>query len=112
MVGRKDERRKLLAAQSSETRRGLSPREISVLREAHDGRFYYAAITVAPRRAELALDFLGVGDWEMSVFADDPTRTPSDACAIRLERRPVRKGGHIAFDLQGEGGAVAIFRRR
>ena len=84
----------------------------SVLRETHDGRFYYAAITVAPRRAELALDFLGDGDWEMSAFADDPARTPSDACAIRLERRPVRKGGRIAFDLQGEGGAVAIFRRR
>ncbi len=83
----------------------------SVVREANDGSFYYAAITVAPRRAELKLDFLGDGDWVMETYADHPEYTPKDACGIKQGRRFVKNGELVTFDLLKEGGAVAIFRR-
>ena len=84
----------------------------AVVRETHDGRFYYAATTVSARRLALTLDFLGAGDWTMSVFADDPARTPADAKAIACTARTVRKGETVRFDLCDEGGVVAIFTRR
>ena len=83
----------------------------AVVRETHDGRFYYAATTVARRDLGLTLDFLGDGAWKMSVFADDPMRTPTDAKALATETRIVRKGEKVTFSLQDEGGAVAIFTR-
>ena len=64
------------------------------------------------RKIDLTLDFLGDGEWEMSVFADDPVRTPSDAKAISTSVRSVRKGGKVSFDLCDEGGAVAVFKVR
>ncbi len=82
-----------------------------VVRESHDGRFYFAATTVKARTATLDLGFLGDGDWQMRVYADDPSRTPSDAKAIRVETRVVRRGETVAFPLGDEGGAVAVFKR-
>lgn len=81
----------------------------AVVRETHDGRFYFAAFTVSRRTIELNLDFLGEGTWTMSVFSDDPKRTPTDAKAIAVSRRAVNRHDSISFELGEEGGAVAIF---
>ena len=83
----------------------------AVLRESHDGRFYFAAITVKRRTVDLALDFLGDGEWTMKTFADDPERTPGDAKAIVCASRTVKRGQTVSFELLDEGGAVAIFER-
>ena len=83
----------------------------AVVREAHDGRFYFAATTVDARTVELPLDFLGDGEWKMTVYADDPARTPSDAKALSIVSRTVRKGGKERFAMCAEGGAVAVFVR-
>ena len=82
----------------------------AVVREAHDGRFYFAATTVDARTVDLPLDFLGDGEWKMTVYADDPVRTPSDAKAISVGVRSVRTGDKVSFDLCDEGGAVAVFK--
>ena len=81
----------------------------AVVRETHDGRFYFAAFTVSRRTIELNLDFLGEGTWTMSVFSDDPKRTPTDAKAIAVSRRAVNRHDSISFELGEEGGAVAVF---
>lgn len=83
----------------------------SVVRESHDGRFYFAGLTVKRRRAELKLDFLSGGEWRMDVFSDDPERTPNDHKAIFLDSRRVASGQTVSFDMVDEGGAVAIFSR-
>ena len=85
----------------------------AVLRETHDGRFYFAATTVAPREVTLALDFLGDGEWSARLYADDPEKTPSDAKALAVSERPVSaRDGRMTFALSSEGGAVAIFARK
>lgn len=84
----------------------------AVVREAYDGSFYFAALTVKKRVIDFKLDFLDDGEWEMQVFADDPELTPGDAKAIALDARKVRKGQPMGFDLLDEGGAVAIFRKK
>ena len=81
----------------------------AVVREAHDGRFYFAATTVGARTIDLDLGFLGDGEWKMTVYADDPARTPSDAKALSVSTRSVRKGGRESFTMCDEGGAVALF---
>ena len=81
----------------------------AVVRETHDGRFYFAATTVGARTVDLPLDFLGDGEWKMTVYADDPAKTPSDAKALSVSTRSVRKSGRESFALCAEGGAVAIF---
>ena len=83
----------------------------AVVRETHDGRFYFAAFTVKRRNVDLKLDFLGEGSWKMRVFADDPELTCADAKEIALGSRTVKKGEKISFGLLDEGGAVAIFER-
>ena len=83
----------------------------AVVREAHDGRFYFAATTVDARTVDLPLDFLGDGEWKMTVYADDPVRTPSDAKAISIVSRTVRRNGTERFAMCAEGGAVAVFER-
>jgi alpha-glucosidase len=83
----------------------------AVAREAFDGRFYYAATTVAPRTLEQKLDFLGDGEWTMTTYADDPAKTPADAKAIAIATRKVRKGDVVSFALCPEGGAVAVFAK-
>ena len=83
----------------------------AVLREAFDGRLYYAATTVRRRELALALDFLGAEDWTMAVYADDPARTPADAKAVSCTTRTVRRGETVRFALCDEGGAVAVFTR-
>ncbi len=81
----------------------------AVVRETHDGRFYFAATTVRARTIDLDLGFLGDGEWKMTVYADDPARTPSDAKALSVSTRSVRKGGRESFTMCDEGGAVALF---
>ena len=81
----------------------------AVVRESHDGRFYFAATTVSARTVDLDLGFLGDGEWKMTVYADDPARTPSDAKALSVSGRSVRKSGRESFALCDEGGAVAVF---
>jgi alpha-glucosidase len=83
----------------------------AVVREAHDGRFYFAATTVDARTVDLPLDFLGEGEWKMTVYADDPVRTPLDAKAVSIVSRTVNKGGTERFRMCGEGGTVAVFER-
>ena len=83
----------------------------SVVREAHDGRFYFAALTVKRRRARLDLDFLGDGEWKMDVYADDPELTSADPKAIRLSTTKVSSVESVTFDLVDEGGAVAVFSK-
>ena len=83
----------------------------AVLREAFDGRLYYAATTVRRRELALTLEFLDEGAWTMSVYADDPARTPTDAKAIASTSRTVRRGETVRFALCDEGGVVAVFSR-
>ena len=83
----------------------------AVVRETHDGRFYFAAFTDKRKLVDLPLDFLGDGVWTMRVFADDPELTPGDAKAIALASRKVKKGQVTSFELLNEGGAVAIFEK-
>jgi len=83
----------------------------AVVREAYDGRFYFAAFAAKRKLVDLKLDFLGEGEWRMDVFADDPEVTPGDAKAIALASRTVRKGQVTAFEMLDEGGAVAIFTK-
>lgn len=90
---------------------GACGEHYAVVRETHDGRFYFAAFTVKRRTVDLKLDFLGEGDWTMSVFADDPELTPADAKELDCGTRRVRKGGSVSFGLLDEGGAVAIFEK-
>ena len=84
----------------------------SVVREAHDGRFYFAAFTAKHRNIDLKLDFLGEGEWTMKVYADDPELTPADATEISIGERAVKKGDLVGFSLVDEGGAVAVFKRK
>lgn len=88
---------------------GECGRFYSVVREAHDGRFYFAGLTVRRRREELRLDFLPEGEWRMEIFADDPKRTPDDPEAILIDSRRVTRGGTAVFDMVDEGGAAAVF---
>jgi alpha-glucosidase len=88
---------------------GECGRFYSVVRESHDGRFYFAGLTVRRRREELRLDFLPEGEWKMEVFADDPKRTPDDPEAILIDSRRVTRGGTAVFDMVDEGGAAAVF---
>lgn len=90
---------------------GACGEHYAVLRETHDGRFYFAAFSVKRRTVDLDLGFLGDGKWKMTVFADDPRRTPSDAKAIAVETRPVGCHEKISFVLCDEGGAAAVFFR-
>lgn len=83
----------------------------AVVRETHDGRFYFAAFTVKRRNLDLKLDFLGDGEWKMRVFADDPELTPGDAKAVAIGERKVKRGDSIGFWMFDAGGAVAIFER-
>ena len=83
----------------------------AVVRETHDGRFYFAAFTVKRQLVDLKLDFLGDGEWKMEVFADDPELTPGDAKAIALASRKVKKNQVTSFEMLDEGGAVAIFTK-
>ncbi|MBQ6140208.1 MAG: glycoside hydrolase family 97 C-terminal domain-containing protein, partial [Kiritimatiellae bacterium] len=70
---------------------------------------YFAATTVGARTIDLDLGFLGDGEWKMTVYADDPVRTPSDAKSLSVSERSVRKSGQASFALCDEGGAVAVF---
>ena len=82
----------------------------AVLRETHDGRFYFAATTVAARKVALDLGFLGDREWTVVVYADDPERTDGDAKAIKVTRRRIsRAEGVMEFTLCDEGGAAAVF---
>lgn len=81
----------------------------AVVREAHDGRLYFAAITVKPRKIDLKLDFLNDGDWTMERYVDDLKATPEDAKRIKTDSQTVRRGQAVSFDLTSEGGAVAVF---
>ena len=90
---------------------GECGKHYSVVREAHDGRFYFAALTVKRRRVSLKLDFLREGEWRMDAYADDPERTPGDSKAIRLSSAKVSKGDSVSFEMLDEGGVVAIFSR-
>ena len=90
---------------------GVCGGHYAVVREAYDGRFYFAAFTAKRKLIDLKLDFLGEGEWKMRVFADDPELTPGDAKAIALAERKVKPGQVTAFELLDEGGAVAIFER-
>ena len=83
----------------------------AVVREAHDGRFYFAAMTVKKRLIDLKLDFLPPGDWKMAIYADDPELTPGDAKALEMGSRTVKAGQTVGFSLLSEGGAVAVFTR-
>ena len=70
---------------------------------------HFAATTVSARTVNLDLGFLGDGEWKMTVYADDPERTPSDAKALSVSTRSVRKSGRESFAMCDEGGAVAVF---
>ena len=83
----------------------------AVVRESHEGKFYFAAMTVNARELAIKLDFLGEGAWKMLVFADDPEKTPDDAKAVCLEERIVVRDETIAFSLCSEGGAVAVLEK-
>jgi alpha-glucosidase len=91
---------------------GAPASHYAVAREAFDGCFYLAALTVEARRLELPLPFLGEGEYEAEFFLDDPVRTPTYAAAISVSRRAVRGGGTLSLDLCAEGGALVIFTKK
>ena len=81
----------------------------AVARESFDGRFYFAAFTVEPRRVSLPLGFLPSGRWVATVYGDDAARSTSDARALAVRRLDVCRDDRVEFDLASEGGAVAVF---
>ncbi|MCQ2389909.1 MAG: glycoside hydrolase family 97 catalytic domain-containing protein [Kiritimatiellae bacterium] len=84
----------------------------AVVREAFDGRIYLAALTVKPHTLKTKADFLPPGDWEMTAYVDDPARTPADAKALKIFSRTMHRGERLELDLQEEGGALLVFRRK
>lgn len=81
-----------------------------VLRQAYDGRYYFAALTVKARTVEVPLDRLPQGQFIAEIYCDDPARTPHDPNAIRFERRTVTRIDTLLLDLLAEGGAVVLLR--
>ena len=82
-----------------------------VAREAKDGRWYLAAMTVAKRNLEVKLDFLGPGAWRAKLFCDDPERTPRDAKALAVSTRQVSATEIMPLHLCAEGGALVVFEQ-
>lgn len=83
----------------------------AVVREAHDGTFYFAALTAKRRNLDLKLDFLGAGDWTARLYADDTELTPGDAKALDTGTRRVTARDTLQFTLLNEGGVVVVFTR-
>ena len=83
----------------------------SVLREAHDGTWYFAAFTVKARTARLPFFAMGEGDYEATVYADDPERTPHDATALKVETRRFTHREALEIPLCDEGGCLVRIRR-
>lgn len=84
----------------------------SVLREAHDGTWYFAAFTVEARTARLPFREMGDGDYEATVYADDPARTPTDATALRVFTRRLSHRETLEIPLCAEGGCLVKIRRQ
>ncbi len=80
----------------------------AVARLARDGRWYVAAMTVASRKLEVKLDFLGSGSRRATIYVDDPVKTPVDAKALSVNERKVTAADTLTLDLCNEGGAVVI----
>ena len=80
----------------------------AVARQARDGRWYVAAMTVAARKVTVKLDFLGGGSHKATVYGDDPQRTPSDAKALLVSERELSAADMLTLDLCNEGGALVI----
>lgn len=80
----------------------------AVAREAEDGRWYVAAITVAARKLPIKLDFLGAGAWQAQIWSDDFVRTPANARALKEDARKVVANDSLELGLVAEGGALVI----
>lgn len=83
----------------------------SVLREAHDGTWYFAAFTVGARTVRLPFFAMGEGDYEATVYADDPARTPTDANALRVFTKRFTHREALEIPLCDEGGCLVRIRR-
>jgi len=83
----------------------------TVLREAHDGTWFFAAYTVKARQVRLPFLALGEGDYEATVYADDPERTPKDAKALRIFTRRFTHRESLELPLCDEGGCLVKIRR-
>jgi len=83
----------------------------TVLREAPDGRWYFAAFTVKARTVRLPFFAMGEGDYEATVFADDPERTPKDPNALRVFTKRFTHREALELPLCDEGGCLVTIRR-
>lgn len=84
----------------------------AVARKAQDGRRYLAVITADARRLTLPLAFLESGNWQMTLYTDEPSKNKRDARAICISQLPVCAFDRLELELAHVGGAVAIFERR
>lgn len=82
----------------------------AVVREAFDGRFYFAVTSLQDRKVVVKLDFLDKRAWRVGTYADDPVRTRADPKILSEEVRIVHSSDVLSFDVIGEGGAVAVFK--
>lgn len=83
----------------------------AVLREAYDGSFRFAAITVKPRRVSLPLSMCGEGRYRLKIWADDPKDTPTNAKAYRCFEETMTHDEALELELCAEGGCVVEIRR-
>lgn len=83
----------------------------TVLREAHDGEWYFAAYTVKARNVRLPFFAMGEGDYEATVYADDEAKTPDDAKALKIYTRRFSHREALELPLCDEGGCVVKIRR-
>ncbi len=83
----------------------------TVLREAPDGDWYFAAFTVKARTVRLPFFAMGEGDYEATVYADDPEKTPKDATALRIFTKRFSHREAMELALCDEGGCLVKIRR-
>lgn len=74
--------------------------------------WYYAAITDGtPRTLRLPLDFLGNGEYEATIYADN-AETPKDAGAIGVRKQTVQWGQILDVIMERDGGQAILFKKK
>ena len=89
---------------------GEIARYYSVARQSADGAWYWAAMTVEPRRLEQPLTFLGEGTYTATLYTD-ASDSARDARALAIRTQTVTARDTLTLDLAAEGGSVVVFRK-
>jgi alpha-glucosidase len=86
------------------------PGEFMAVARRHGTDWYLGGITNdVPRRLSIALEFLGQGDREITLFHDG-SMDPEEPNAVKVERRIVMAVDSLDVDMATGGGFVAIIR--